>query len=133
MVCAGIGVVTRLQNNALWREIQSIFRGHHDLIGLSTDVNAVGFWVCFVHNVAGVEESHDLAGRCTAAGVVVAVAGCHNAAVTAIAGRRTVAVVGRRIVAVTAAVGRSVARFNPGRTRKRAVLIASCVWRNRNR
>ena len=123
MVCAGIGVVTRLQNNALWREIQSIFRGHHDLIGFSTDVNAVGFWVCFVHNVAGVEESHDLAGRCTAAGVVVAVAGCHNAAVTAVAGRHT--------VVTTAAC--CVVCLNPGRTRKHTVLIASCVWRNRNR
>ena len=120
MVCAGIGVVTRLQNNALWREIQSIFRGHHDLIGLSTDVNAVGFWVCFVHNVAGVEESHDLAGRCTAAGVVVAVAAVAAAA-------------GRRAVVVTAVAGRCVARLNPGRTRKHTVLIASCVWRNRNR
>ena len=124
VVCAGIGVVGRLQNNALWREIQSIFRGRHDLIGLSTDVNAVGFRVRFVHNVSGVEEPHDLArsvdavtaiaGRCTAAGVVVAVASCHNAA-------------------VTAAVGRRAARLNPGRTRKRPVLIASCIWRNRNR
>ena len=114
MVCAGIGVVGRLQNNALWRETQSIFRGHHDLVGLSTDVNAVGFWVRFVHNVAGVEEPNDLAGR------------------------RTVAVVGRRIVAVTAVAGRCtaagrVARLNPGRTRKHTVFIASCVWGNRNR
>lgn len=114
VVCAGIGVVGRLQNNALWRETQSIFRGHHDLVGLSTDVNAVGFWVRFVHNVAGVEEPNDLAGR------------------------RTVAVVGRRIVAVTAVAGRCtaagrVARLNPGRTRKHTVFIASCVWGNRNR
>ena len=114
MVCAGIGVVGRLQNNALWRETPSIFRGHHDLVGLSTDVNAVGFWVRFVHNVAGIEEPHDLARSVDA--------------VTAIAGRRTVAVAGRRIVAA-----RRVARLNPGRTRKHAVLIESCVWRNRNR
>ena len=119
VVCAGIGVVGRLQNNALWRETQSIFRGYHDLIGFSTDVDTVGFWVCFVHNVAGVEEPHELARSVDA--------------VTAIAGRRTVAVVGRRIVAVTAAVGRSVARLNPGRTRKHTVLIESCVWRNCNR
>ena len=120
MVCAGTGVVVRFQNNALWREIQSIFRGHHDLIGLSTDVNAVGFWVCFVHNVAGVEEPHDLAGRRTVVGTVVAVAAVAAAA-------------GRRAVVVTAVAGRCVARLNPGRTRKRPVLIASCVWRNCNR
>ena len=66
------------------------------MIGLSTDINAVGFWVCFVHNVAGVEEPHDLAGRHT--------------------------------VAVSRAM-----HLNPGRTRKRTVLIAICVWRNRNR
>ena len=119
VVCAGIGVVGRLQNNALWRETQSIFRGYHDLIGFSTDVDTVGFWVCFVHNVAGVEESHDLAGRCTAAGVVVAVVGRRIVAVTAVAGRCT-------------AAGR-VARLNPGRTRKHTVFIASCIWRNRNR
>lgn len=105
MVCAGTGVVVRLQNNALWRETQSIFRGHHDLIGLSTDVNAVGFWVCFVHNVAGVEEPHDLAVRCVT--------------VLHAAGRRSTAC--------------RVACLNPGRTRKCTVLIASCVWRNRNR
>ena len=115
MVCAGIGVVTRLQNNALWREIQSIFRGYHDLIGFSTDVDTVGFWVCFVHNVAGVEEPHDLARSIDA--------------VTAVAGR---CVTVRRAAVCRVAVCR-VARFNPGRTRKRAVLIASCVWRNRNR
>ena len=75
MVCAGIGVVGRLQNNALWRETQSIFRGYHDLIGFSTDVDTVGFWVCFVHNVAGVEEPNDLAGRHT----VVTAAACRVA------------------------------------------------------
>ena len=112
VVCAGIGVVGRLQNNALWRETLSIFRDQHNLIGLSTDINAVGFWACFVHNVAGVEEPHDLAGR-------------HTAAVTA--------VVGRRAVVVTAVAVCRVARLNPGRTRKHAVLIESCVWRNRNR
>lgn len=101
VVCAGIGVVARLQNNALWQETQSIFRGHHDLMGLSTDVNAVGFWVCFVYNVAGVEEPHDFAGRRSAVSVVVAA--CR------------------------------VSCLNPGRNRKRAVLIASCVWRNCNR
>ena len=100
VVCAGIGVVGRLQNNALWRETQSIFRGYHDLIGFSTDVDTVGFWVCFVHNIAGVEEPHDLA---------------------------------LSVDAVTAIAGRSVARLNPGRTRKHTVLIASCVWGNRNR
>ena len=111
MVCAGIGVVTRLQNNALWRETPSIFRGHHDLVGLSTDVNAVGFWARFVHNVAGIEEPHDLAGRRTALGAIVAV----------------------RVVAGCCVAVRNVARLNPGRTRKHTVLIASCVWRNRNR
>ena len=108
MVCAGTGVVVRLQNNVLWRETLSIFRGQHNLIGLSTDINAVGFWVCFVHNVAGVEEPHDLASRYT-------VAGRH-------------AVTGRLTVTVSRAM-----HLNPGRTRKRTVLIASCVWRNRNR
>ena len=117
MVCAGIGVVGRLQNNALWRETQSIFGVHHDLIGLSTDVNAVGFWARFVHNVSGVEEPHDLARSVDA--------------VTAIAGRRTVAVVGRHTVVTTAAC--CVVCFNPGRARKHTVLIESCVWRNRNR
>ena len=88
VVCAGIGVVGRLQNNALWRETPSIFRGHHDLVGLSTDVNAVGFRVRFVHNVSGVEESHDLACRVAdvTAVAVTAVAGrCIVDAVTAVA------------------------------------------------